>query len=205
MGPPAEPTASELTSASLLDRLRADDADAWRRLVHLYSPLVFAWARRSGLPASDVDDVMQEVFRAVALHIGQFRRDRAGDSFRGWLWTITRNKLRDHFRKHADQPVAVGGSTMHGRLLEVPEAEPPPEDASAADSPGALVHRALDLIRRDFEESTWQAFWQVAVDNKPAGDVARALGLSVFAVYQAKYRVTRRLRDELNGLADFPA
>jgi len=201
--PSAGPSATELTSASLLDRLRADDADAWRRLVHLYSPLVFAWCRRSGLRDSDVDDVMQEVFRSVALSIGGFRRDRTGDTFRGWLWTITRNKLNDHFRKHADRPVAVGGSTMHGRLLEVPEEEPLPEDASAADSPGALVRRALDLIRRDFEESTWQAFWQVAVDNRPAGDVATGLGLSVFAVYQAKYRVTRRLREELEGLAEF--
>jgi RNA polymerase sigma-70 factor (ECF subfamily) len=201
-GPPDTP-ASDLTSASLLERVRADDPEAWRRFVHLYSPLVYAWCRRSGLNADDTADVAQEVFRAVAGHIAGFRRDRPGDSFRGWLWTVTRNKLRDFFRRAAERPVAVGGSTMHGRIMEVPDEEPAPDDPSAADGPGGLLHRALELIRTDFEETSWKAFWLVAVERRPTADVAAELGLSVFAVYQAKYRVTRRLREELKDLVDF--
>src|SRR4051812_19850568 len=91
--------ASELTSASLLDRIRADDPEAWRRFVQLYSPLVYSWCRRAGLNTEDTADLTQEVFRSVAGHVGSFRRDRPGDTFRGWLWTITRNKLRDFFRR----------------------------------------------------------------------------------------------------------
>ena len=42
------------TSASLLERLsdRAD-ADAWRRLVDLYTPLIRDWLRCHGVPPSD--------------------------------------------------------------------------------------------------------------------------------------------------------
>src|SRR5690349_1212705 len=92
------------TSSSLLDQIRAGDAGGWRRLVHLYGPLVYGWARRSGLQAADAADVMQEVFRAVHTGIAGFRRDRPGDSFRAWLWGVTHTKLRDFWRRLASQP-----------------------------------------------------------------------------------------------------
>src|SRR5207249_4270036 len=79
------PQPSTATSRSLLDRLKADDAAAWDRLVGLYAPLMSRWCRRWDLPEQDIADVLQEVFQAVATHIGGFRKERAGDTFRGWL------------------------------------------------------------------------------------------------------------------------
>ena len=43
---------------------RGDDA-SWKRLVALYSPLVYGWCRDGGLPAGDAANVLQEVFLAV--------------------------------------------------------------------------------------------------------------------------------------------
>ena len=106
---------------TLLARLRVNEPDAWRTLVHLYSPLVYHWCRRGGLAPDDVADVFQEVFRAVAEHIGRFRRDRPGDTFRGWLRTITGNKIRDHFRRLQDQPEAQGGTDAQARMQAVPQ------------------------------------------------------------------------------------
>jgi RNA polymerase sigma-70 factor (ECF subfamily) len=92
---------------------------------------------------------------------------------------------------------------MHGRIQEVPDLEPEPgDDPSAAESHGGILRRALELIRADFEESSWKAFWQTAVEGRNTADVARELGMSVFAVYQAKYRVQRKLRDELGEVLD---
>ena len=87
------------TSLTLLQRLRANEPDAWRTTVHLYSPLLYQWCARAGLQGADADDVTQEVFRAAATHLESFRRDRAGDTFRGWLRVITRNMILLHFRK----------------------------------------------------------------------------------------------------------
>src|SRR4051794_38956050 len=81
----------DATSPSLLLRVQGNQAAAWERLVELYAPLVYHWCRRARLGEEDTADVFQEVFRAVARTIGAFRRDRAGDTFRGWLRTITRN------------------------------------------------------------------------------------------------------------------
>jgi RNA polymerase sigma-70 factor (ECF subfamily) len=63
-----------------------------------------------------------------------------------------------------------------------------------------VVHRALQLMRADFQPATWQACWEHVVCGRPAAEVAEQLGLTVGAVYAANYRVLRRLRQELEGL-----
>jgi RNA polymerase sigma-70 factor (ECF subfamily) len=102
------PTSS--ASDSLFRRLRAREGAAWHRLVRLYGPVVYGWCRRAGLQEADAADVGQEVFAAVAGGIDAFRRDRPGDSFRGWLWGITRHKVNDLWRRRAGQPDGAGGS-----------------------------------------------------------------------------------------------
>jgi RNA polymerase sigma-70 factor, ECF subfamily len=193
-GTPAEPT-----SLTLLERVRNQDADGWRRLVQLYGPLVYQWCRRQRLRDEDAADVSQEVFRTVAQRIDTFRRDGPGASFRGWLWTITRNKIGDHFRREEGRPAAAGGTDAHLRLQEVPE-QLPDDEQSQADT-HSLTHRALALIRTEFEERTWQAFWRTVVDNEAPRDVAAELGVTPDAVRMAKSRVLRRLREELPDLA----
>jgi len=69
------------TSTSLIDRVRARDGDAWARLARLYTPLVWGWARKSGLQASDAADVVQEVFLAVAGAIDNFDKAAVNSLF----------------------------------------------------------------------------------------------------------------------------
>jgi RNA polymerase sigma-70 factor (ECF subfamily) len=164
----------------------------------LYGPLVYSWARQLGVPPADAADVSQEVFRAVHGSIQSFRRDRPDDSFRGWLWTITRNKTGDHFRRLEGRPQSPGGSTARQLFEQLPDA--PSEAATGADVLSAVAHRALELVRSEFEERTFRAFWRTAVDGQKAKDVAEELGMTLGAVYMAKSRVTRRLRDELADL-----
>jgi RNA polymerase sigma-70 factor (ECF subfamily) len=191
---------AQATSLSLLARVRAREADAWGRLVDLYAPLVYHWCGRCGLSAEDMADVFQEVFRSVAEHVGDFRRDRAGDSFRGWLRTITRNKVRDHFRRQHGQPAAVGGSEAQLRLLAVPDQALDEPDPSEDDLVGQQVRQTLEALRGEFEERTWQAFWKVQIENQAPRDVALELGMTQAAVRKAKYRVLGRLREELEDL-----
>lgn len=190
-----ERSSSTGTSRGLLARARDRDAAAWERVVSLYGPLVLHWCRGWGLPDDDAADVFQDVFQAVAAHLGGFRRGRSGGTFRGWLRAITRNKVSDHFRRRG--PVAVGGSEAGYALTQVPEDEP--ADASASGDPAAagVVRRALELIRDEFEPRTWEAFWRTAVDGRPPRDVAAELGMTPGAVRVAKSRVLQRLRAEL--------
>jgi RNA polymerase sigma-70 factor (ECF subfamily) len=184
------------TSSSLLERARREDAGAWERLTVLYGPLAYGWARRAGLQPEDAADVTQEVFRAVAAHLTGFRRAQIGDTFRGWLWTVTRNKVRDHCRRKAKRPEAVGGTDAHLRLLQLPDTAATFFEDSAKSLSSSLLTRALDLIRSEFEDRSWQAFWEVVVNGRSSADVAAGLGISVNAVYVARSRILRRLREE---------
>jgi RNA polymerase sigma-70 factor, ECF subfamily len=185
------------TSRSLLLRVEANDQEAWRRLVDLYSPLVAYWCRRWGAPPDDLPDLVQEVFAAVARGLKTYRRDQPGASFRGWLRGIVRHKLHDHFRR--GPALAEGGSSALLRLHGVAaEGEP---DVSEGDAEIAgLYRRALEQVRAQFEERTWQAFWRVAMEGRSPAEVAAELGLSPNGVRQAKSRVLRRLKEELGEL-----
>lgn len=196
--PPSDPVAtspSALTSLTLLERVKNQDPQAWQRLVHLYGPLVYQWCRRWQVSGEDAGDISQDVFQAVAAHIGTFRRDSARHSFRGWLWTIARNKMRDHFRRRHDQPVAAGGSTAQMQLQLVPELLP--EDGDEETATASLVHRALELLHGEFNARHWQMFWRAVVEGHAPKEIAADLGVTPDAVRMAKSRVLRRLREEL--------
>lgn len=195
--------AADATSPSLLGKAKAGEDEAWRRLVDLYSPLLYTWCRRQGLQAEDAKDVAQDVFASVAKSIESFRRDRPGDSFRGWLWTITSHKIRDHFRRRNGQAEARGGTDAQIQLAELPEES---SGTSFTSPPGGhcsnAEQRAIELARAGVEERTWQAFWRVAVEGEDVAEVAKALGITTQAVYDAKYRIRRKIRQELESLGE---
>jgi RNA polymerase sigma-70 factor (ECF subfamily) len=194
---------STATSRSLLERIKADEPAAWDQLVTLYAPLVFHWCRRWDLQEQDAADVCQEVFQAVASHVAEFRKERKGDTFRGWLRTITQNKVRDHFRRLDREPGAVGGTDAQARLAQLPApAEPDSGSAVPDHAERGLFFRLLESIRAEFEERTWQAFWRTAVAGQMPRDVAVDLGMTPGAVRVAKSRVLHRLREELGDLMD---
>jgi RNA polymerase sigma-70 factor (ECF subfamily) len=198
-----EPQPSSATSRTLLERVKADEAAAWERLVTLYAPLVFQWCRGWDLREPDIADILQDVFQAVVAHIAGFRKEREGDSFRAWLRRITRNKILDHLRRLGREPRGVGGTDAQMRFSQLPFPQSS-EDDSDANQPAdrALFFRALELIRQDFEERTWQAFWRTAVEGQSPRDVAEALSMSPGAVRVAKCRVLHRLRQELGELME---
>ena len=197
-----DPSDPSSISSTLLERVRAQRPEAWERLVDLYGPVVYRWCRQSGLRPEDAADLVQEVFTAVATHLGEFRRERPGDSFGAWLRIITRNKIRDHYRRRQGKPEARGGTEAQQQMAEIGE-PPAPSDPSAACDDGLdawLSRRGLELVRAEFENRTWEAFWRTTVEGHAPVHVAEDLGMSVQAVYQAKSRVLRRLRQELGEL-----
>jgi RNA polymerase sigma-70 factor, ECF subfamily len=183
-------------SSSILIRARRNDPEAWQRLTHLYAPVVYGWIRRGGVIEADAPDVVQDVFLEVSRCLDRFDKYAPGNSFGGWLYTITRRRTIDFLRRRG--PIATGGSTALGRIVEMPE--PPEFDAETDDPTPGVLRRGLELIRDDFESTTWRAFELTAVQQRPAAAVAAELGLSVGAVYVAKSRVLKKLRVVLDGL-----
>ncbi len=197
--PPDERVATS-TSRSLLARVHNNEEAAWDRLVMLYTPLVWHWCRKLDLPRQEAADVFQEVFRAVAAHIRDFHRNRPGDTFRGWLRTITRNKVLDHFRTQNREPRAAGGSEARAWWSRVPETKELGKEHEGEERYDILFHTALTLIKSEFQERTWLAFWRVVVEGRTPQAAAQELNMSPGAVRVAKCRVLHRLRLELGDL-----
>jgi RNA polymerase sigma-70 factor, ECF subfamily len=193
----SKPGLSGSTSLSLLEGLKLEDQEAWGRFAALYGPLVYHWCRRAGLPPEDAEDVIQEVFLTVAARVAEFHRDRRGDTFRGWLRTITRHKLGDWLRREKTQERAVGGERGDPYLWEA--AWDSGESSDSAETI-KLYHRALDLIQAEFNPDNWQAFWRIVVENQSPADVAAEFGMTRNAVYLAKSRILRRLREVLGDV-----
>src|SRR5438876_855630 len=97
------------TSLSLLNRLRLQpDAESWRRLVDLYTPLIQGWLRRYAVAPADADDLTQEVMTVLVRELPQFKHNQQRGAFRNWLRTITVNRLRMSWRARQARPVATG-------------------------------------------------------------------------------------------------
>jgi RNA polymerase sigma-70 factor (ECF subfamily) len=184
------------TSVTLLQKLRQQgQPEAWERFVRLYTPLLRYWARqRCGLQEHDADDLVQDVLAGLVRKLPAFTYE-PGKSFRAWLRQVLLNQWRDHLRRDEQAPAA--GEVGLSRLVS-----PQEEDRFEAEDLQFLVRRALEVMRAEFEPATWQACWAVVAEGRPAAEAATRLGLSVNAVYIARCRVLRRLREDLAGLLD---
>lgn len=185
------------TPASLLERLRQPgERESWVRFIELYTPLLYHWARRARLQEADAADLVQDVLTLLVQKLPEFTYDRH-KSFRAWLRTVTLNKWRERLRCRVPMPLDAQAAP----LAELCSPDPVPlfEEAEYRQH---LVNRALQLMKRDFQPTTWRACWEHVVCGRPVTLVAAELGISAKAVYLAKGRVLRRLREELEGLLD---
>jgi RNA polymerase sigma-70 factor (ECF subfamily) len=184
------------TPVSLLERLRLPDQEAaWQRFVELYTPLLHYWARRAGLRGQDADDLVQDVFALLIRKLPDFVHD-GRRSFRSWLRTVTLNRWRERYRREGARPQAAG---IDGNHLAGPDAL---EAYWEQEYRQHLVGQAVEVMRSEFQPTTWKACWEVVVAERPPAEVAAELGLTVNAVYLARARVLRRLREELAGLLE---
>jgi RNA polymerase sigma-70 factor, ECF subfamily len=187
------------TSATLMERVRRrEDQTAWDRFVTLYTPLLHRWTELAGLADQDAADLIQEVFVILLRELPKFRYNPASGSFRGWLKTITVNKCRERLRRRRFGAGQGGDDQVVDQLPAAADSD----EFWEREYRERLVHRSLEVMRCQFEPTTWQACWETAVNGRTAKEVSLMLGLSENAVYVAKFRVLRRLRSELRELLD---
>jgi RNA polymerase sigma-70 factor, ECF subfamily len=159
--------------------------------VRVYSPGLFTWARSMGLQEVDAADLVQDVLLKLLKELPDFQYDQ-GKSFRRWLWTLSKNVYLKRLRR---------------RVPELADPEVLDEQETAPEEPfweeefrQHMFNRVLTIVEKEFPSNTWRAFWGHVVDGKPASQVSAELGINLWAVYTAKFRVLAYLHEEL---ADF--
>ncbi len=192
---PASPRESLMhtTPPSLLERIRKPGDDlAWERFVALYTPFIFSLARKSGLGREESSDLVQDVFLLLTAKMVAFQYD-ATQSFRAWLRTVVVNRIRQDARHRTVLTVSVASQFDLGR-------EEACESFEESEYRTFLMTRAFEIMQREFSPTTWKACWEHVVSGRTASEVGTELGITEGAVYVAKFRVLRRLREELEGL-----
>lgn len=189
------------TRPSLLIRLRDQDRDAWRSFVGTYAAVIHGFLRKQGIQEADALDIVQDVLATVAARLGDFdhRGDRRG-SFRKWLFTITRTRATDHWRREHRQPRGAGDSNVQRVLAELPVEDSELEDRWDREYLETVFQTATAQVKGDFQPTTWEAFWKSTVEHKPPTAVAAETGLTLRAVYLARRRVLQRLQKHIEFL-----
>lgn len=185
------------TSTSLLIRLREPtDREAWSRFVKLYGPLIFKWARRTGLQPEDASDLVQDVMALLVRKLPEFQYDQSR-SFRSWLKTVTINKWREKCRRRS---LPMSDVTASG-LARLPDQQDE-ADFWEQEYRQQVVARAMELMQHEFQPTTWQACRRYVLGEASPDELAREYNISVWTIYSAKSRLLKRLREELDGLLD---
>jgi len=191
------------TRASLLSRLRdLDDTDSWRTFFETYWRLIYNVARKGGLSDDAAQDVVQETVIAVARKMPEFRYDPAKGSFKQWLLLITRRRIHDQLRRlYRAAPLAQEPPGNAGNL-------PAPEPAPDAQIDAAweqewqenLFQAALARVRQNVNPKSYQVFDYCVLQELPASQVAKMLGLNAAQVYLAKHRVSAAVKRAVKEL-----
>ncbi len=185
------------TPLSLLDRLLShDDAAAWQQFSVLYEPLIRRWVGRLMSRSDAIDDIVQEVLKALLEGLPRFQHNSRPGAFRSWLRSITIHRIRRHWR------------AMHLAADPIPDLtnlEDPSSGISRLwdrEHDRHVVTVLLDRIRPEFDTRTWDIFQRLVFQEASPQTVAQDFGISANAVYIVKARVLKRLRLEGMGLIE---
>jgi RNA polymerase sigma-70 factor (ECF subfamily) len=190
------------THPSLLVRARAGDEGAWEDLCGVYRPLIVGWLRRQSIPTSDLDDLVQEILLTVVQGLPAFQHPGRPGCFRSWLRTIAHHHSCDYWRSPARRASAPGAGAAAQALAELEDPDSPLNRVWIEEHDRYVLRCLLDMMELEFEPVTLRAFRRVALEGASGTEVAGELGISVAAVYAARSRVLRRLREVAEGLID---
>ena len=185
------------TRPSLLLRLRGErDERAWAEFLALYEPLVLRLMRRRGLQENDARDTTQQVLLRISGAIERYQADGAQASFRRWLFRVARNVVVTFLMRQSRQPELLDDRKI-SEVVDATLAVSSESDLFDHEYCQQVLAWATEQVRREFRDTTWQAFVETSINGRPIAEVAGALSLSRGSVYVARSRIIARLRTKV--------
>jgi RNA polymerase sigma-70 factor (ECF subfamily) len=182
----------EPTRASLLIRLKdPQDGAAWRELHELYGPLLYSFARSSGLNHDQADDIRATCFEELVRQLPTFEYDKAKGGFKALLRTMVHRRMIDLLRKRRE--AQADSSDLAG----LPDRGLPPDEAWEASWRQHHLKHCVDRVRSQVPQATFDAFQMLLDEDASVSKVCERLGLNANQVYKAKSRVLELVRREM--------
>jgi RNA polymerase sigma factor (sigma-70 family) len=185
------------TRASLLIRVRnLADQSACHEFVEIYRPVILRLARQKGMQDADADDVAQQVLLSIAKAVELREHDPQRAKFRTWLQRVAQNAILNALTR--GKPDRGSGDSAMFEVLNQHQSPTGPESELLQLEYRREVFRwAARRVRQEFQESTWDAFWQTAVNGRDVDVVAKELGKKRGSIYAARSRVVRRIQEKV--------
>ncbi len=161
----------------------------------MYAPVVYGYAIKHGLQDADAADFAQDTILGLMRSLKTFEYDCSKGSFRGWLVTVLRNRLKRIVHQATREYRGSGDSAVLQQLSELPMKQT--DESWEREVKLNEFHWAAQRIQFEFQPKTWSAFWQTTVIGQSVQQVAEELGITVGAVYVARSRVLARIRIEV--------
>jgi RNA polymerase sigma-70 factor, ECF subfamily len=171
---------------------RGDEA-AQRSFVDRFGSLVYSICGRSGIAASDRDDVAQQIlldaYRALSCYQGTSRLST-------WIYTLALRRVADHFRSPQRRLVASGwpGDETFPLSTSASSAEAPDEQMVRAETCERLRGAVSRLAEP--ERAVVLAYY---VGEMSVAEISRALNVPEGTVKTRLHRGRQALRKELSA------
>lgn len=190
-----------ITSTFMLERLKdPDDRAIWQQFVERYRPLIIRCAKRFGLKDEDAQDAAQHTLMAFYTAYRDGKYDPQRGRLRHWLFGIARHWILNVFEKKRNQEVEIPSRTDQTNFFARVPGDDRLEEIWENEWREAVLHQCLGQVRQEFDARTFRAFELFAQDGWPARQVAEHLGMTSNAVFIAKHRILKRIRDLLPEL-----
>ena len=186
------------TNTFLLEGLRQNDNSAiWDEFVQRYQPLLVKYAAKLGIFGADAEDAAQQTVIAFAHAYQNGKYDRERGRLRSWLFGIAHNQICAFHRKRAGREVHVDNVNDSTTFLATVPGRNELEELWEQEWREAVLEQCLVEVRRHVTPKTMEAFELFVWKEWPASKVASHLDMGEHAVYLAKHRVLRRIREFL--------
>lgn len=193
---------AEKTSLTLLESVKAGSHEAWERMDAIYRPFLRGWFRYRAIPVDLADDLTQQVLLVFSRELQNFEHSGRTGALRSWLRQAAVFQEKAYWRKRSTRENAVGGTDFHTQLEELEDQDHRLAEYWDQQHDRFVLQKLLDDISPEFEPNSLAAFRRFALEGEAVETVAGDLAMSPGAIYVAKSRILRRLRQEAEGLVD---
>jgi RNA polymerase sigma-70 factor (ECF subfamily) len=159
----------------------------------IYEPVVYRWARRRGLQDSDAQDIVQKVMLAVTREVERWESDPQRSRFRTWLYRVATNATLNVLMRDRRLPSAPAGLDAQA-IDQLPACSEDDSDLLRTEYRREVFRWAARRVQIEFQPTTWEAFWLTTVQRLSVEEAATRLGKQPGAIYAARSRVMRRLK-----------
>ena len=179
----------EIDDATLVERSRNGDLEAFNQIVRRYQLRVYNLAARILGDRTAAEDVAQDTFVSAYKALARFR----GGSLRAWLLRIASNQCYDRLRSAKRRPEQSLDEALESPGFHVPSRDPSPEQQAISRELHDHVQRAI--LGLPFDQRN--TIMLVDVQGLSYEEAAEAMDVSMGTVKSRLSRARAAVRDAL--------